>query len=243
MLRPLYIVFGPFYVANFGGVMNRLSALVFGLMLAGVATVPELAHAGKPAAASDADKYKIPEMKPTKIAEYDSTFQQAVEPITSVVNARKMVDAAQARFTTSMGLAADVTFADALTQLKNRGEGKINIAVKTGKFPTLSTSDVVPPDVQHAIDEFNGSVADLETAFNQLGNVQPQLVDLATKVTSFNPAEAAKSSGLSATDTITAGKNTASNGKALSQAKDDAEKLVTSLNGMALAVESTFAAP
>ena len=221
--------------------MNRFAAIVLGLSLAGTAAVviaPEVAYAGKAAE----DKYAIPEMKPTKISEYDSTFSRAVEPITSVVNARKMVDAAQARFNTSMGLAGDVTFQDALTQLKNRGEGKINIAVKTGKFPTLSTSDVVPPDVQHAIDEFNGSVADLETAWTQLGNVQPQLVDLVTQVTSFNPAEAAKSSGLSATDSLTAGKNTASNSKALSQAKDDCEKLVASLNGMASAVETTFAA-
>lgn len=226
------------------------AALAVGLV--GVLAMNVDANAGDrpagdaPAAGKDAkkDPYAIPEMKPTKIAEFDSFFDTGKSPIESLILTRKKVDMAQGRINTSLGLAEGVTFADSVAELKKRVEVKTKIALKKGTLPRITTADVVPDDVQKSIDEFNASLQDMEDAFSTLTEVKGQLADLATKAADLpgKAPEAAKSAGLSATDTMAAVKNTGTDVKILSTSKDESEKLFSSLQSVTTDLEAQFGA-
>jgi hypothetical protein len=222
-----------------------VSALAFALSLSLIAA-PEAFAKPKPddgaAAPAAADAYAIPEMKITKIPEIDSFFETAKAPITSLVNTRKMVDAAKDRINTSLGLATGTSFSDALANLNNKAGAMVSIATNTGKMPALHAKDAVPPDIQHAIDEFNGAMADLDTASDQLKQVTGELTTLAQQASELpgKVPDAAKSAGLSMTDQIAATKNTGTNVKTVGGAKDEAEKLGQSLAEIGTSITSTF---
>lgn len=190
------------------------------------------------------DPYAIPEMKLTKIGEFDSFFETGKSPIESLILTRKKVDMAQGRINTSLGLAEGVTFADSVAELKKRVEVKTKIALKKGTMPRITTADVVPDDVQKAIDEFNASLQDMESAFTTLSDVKGQLATLATQAVDLpgKAPEAAKAAGLSATDTMAAIKNTGTDVKILSTSKDESEKLFTSLSSVTTDLEAAFGA-
>lgn len=222
----------------------------FGWLFVGalvVSTVDE-AYAGKgdPAAGDEKgakkDPYAIPEMKVTKIADFDSLFDRSKSPIESLILSRKRVDMAKARFNTSMGLAEDLSFEAGVEEFKKRMETKAKIALKKGTLPRLTTADVVPDDVQKSIDEFNTALDEIEAAYTQLGSIKSELTTLATEVTALDPAAAASSSGLNALDSATAVKNTATNAKTVTSAKEESEKLVGSIDSLTGSLEAAFGA-
>jgi hypothetical protein len=114
--------------------------------------------------------------------------------------------------------------------------------MNTGKMPTFSAKDAVPPEVQHMIDETNGAMADMNTALDQLNQVVPELTALADKAAALPSTvpDQAKSAGLSMTDSLAAPKNTAANVKTLGGAKDEAVKLLGSLTQSATDIAAAF---
>lgn len=220
-----------------------LLALAFSLALA-----PEALAGKKPAAESGAeaakDPYAVPEIKPTKIAEFDTLFEKARVPVTSLAATRKQVDEAQKRMNTAVGLGADATFAAALTELKTKVETKGTLAYKKGKVPTFTTADAMPDDVQKMIDESNAAMGDFGAAFTQLESIQVELAALATETAELPgkvPA-AAKASGLKPTEIPGATTATKNNAGVVGDGKDQATKLMASLNGIVSTVESTLTA-
>jgi hypothetical protein len=223
--------------------MNRF-VTAFALALS-LAFAPE-AFAGKKggdeAASADAkkDPYAVPEIKTTKIAEFDAVFEKGRAPVTSLADTRKMVDAAQARMNTALGLGAEVTFDAALTEFEKKVETKGKLAYKKGKMPTFTMADAIPDDMQTMFTEINGAMSDFEKAATQLEGIQGELATLATATAELpgKVPEAAKSAGLKATEIPTATANTKHNTGVIATGKDQAAKLAASLNTIVTTVEA-----
>lgn len=190
------------------------------------------------------DPYAIPQMKPTKIPEFDAFFERGKAPIESLITSRKRIDMAQSRMKTAVGLGQEVTLKSALEEFKKRLETKTRVGLKKGKIPTFTVADAVPDDLQHMVDEFNASIGEIDNAFGQLESIKGELSTLATEAIELpgKAPEAAKSAGLSATEVPAAIKNTGTNSKTLGTSKDESEALFTSVNSMVTDMEAVFGA-
>ncbi len=211
-----------------------------------LAFAPEAFAGKKGAEAGEAakDPYAVPEIKNTKIPEFDALFEKGRTPITSVAQTRKDIDEAQKRMNTALGLAPEVTFDAALAELKAKIETKGKLAYKKGKVPTFTTADVMPDDLQKMLDESNVAMTAFGNAFTQLESIQGELATLATETAALpgKVPEAAKSAGLKPTEIPGATTATKHNAGVIGDGKDQTAKLMASLNGIVTSVETTLTA-
>ena len=215
----------------------------FTVILAGavalLASAPALAGA---AAAPKGDPYAIPQMVVTNVADFDSFFTSANQPISDVITARKNVDMAEGNFKTEMKIAETASIDDAVKELKNKINGKAHLLITAGKIPTLSPADAIPDDAKHAVDAYNALVKDLQDASDKLEATMPAINDASTKAADIvaHAPDTIKNSGLPATKIPGALTATKKDGSIVAGSKDDATKLGQSLASFTTTVTSTL---
>ena len=114
------------------------------------------------------------------IASLDDVFSDAASIDTTLTSAQKQRKKARRNVNEILGLDPKTSFSDSLTELKSRGEGKIQV-VMNGSTPTLSASDAVPSDVQSAIDAVNTAVSSYSTMLTDLRDVPTESKQIARK--------------------------------------------------------------
>jgi len=194
--------------------MRLLQLIAAALLGVSIAFAPA-AHAKKDKS-KDGDYTKI-EM--TGIKSVDDLFKEvrAIQKNLSAVE--KSINGTTSSLTTTLGLAKDTPLNTALTDLKNKADGKLQVAMN-GTTPHLSTTDAVPANVQEAIDAVNSGIADVTSSIAGLKELPTQIKSIQDKATKLDPAkikDEAGKSGLGLGDTLSAVKIVGSNLKATSQ--------------------------
>ncbi len=146
----------------------NIRTLVLALALSSAA--PSIAHAGNKASIQTLD-----------ISSLDEIFSDASDIETKLTRARKKRKNARQNVNTILGLDPKTSFADSLTELKSRGNGKIKVAM-SGSVPTLQATDAVPSDVSSAISAVNSAVQSYATMLTNLRDVPTQSKQIARKV-------------------------------------------------------------
>lgn len=177
------------------------------------------------------------EMKTIGVADVDNVFMQANDPLKSLNEAKAKLTSLNTNLVTALALPEGTPFADALADLKAKGEGKINAAVDEKGMPKLSASDAVPANVQTAIDAVNTGISDLQAAVALLAAVPDQCKEVATAAAGIN---ASSLTGASPTQVPKMLKTVQGNIKTLGMVPDEVKSLVDSATSVMSTVTSTF---
>jgi len=136
-------------------------------------------------AAADAPKY--PEIKLTKIQEFDPTLSKAKDIHTTLEGVENKLHDANKGLVATLNLPETTSLDDALAELQKRANNKIKVAMN-GKVPKLQASDAVPDEVQKAIDTVNGMTDDLGASLTQVEAMPAEVTQLVNDVKGF-PAQ------------------------------------------------------
>jgi len=180
------------------------------------------------------------EMTMLGIADVDNVFQQAVEPLQIVREARTAVDNVSKNLGTALGLTAGTPISDALNDLKGKAEGKINVAIGEGGMPTLAAGDAVPANVQAGIDAVNSSMREISALVPKLASLPDQFKQVATSAAAINP-QSLISSGVKPLEAPKLMKTIGANLKVLSNAPAEITGLMKSIDDLKSSLSSTFA--
>ena len=197
----------------------------------------EPTEAPAPAPAEGTSESTALEMKTIGIADVDNVFVQANDPLKSINDAKAKLDSLNSNLASALALPAGTPFADALNDLKTKGEGKIKMAVDEKGMPKLSAADAVPANVQSAIDAVNGGVTDLQAAVALLSAVPDQCKQVADAAAGIQPASL---TGASPTQIPKMMKTVQGNIKTLGLVPDQVKSLVDSAASVVSTLQSTF---
>lgn len=211
----------------------------------------------------DEDRYKVPDMKTTKIPEYDTFFGSARPALENLKMVERNVDQGMAKINSSVGLSNDSSIDVAIAALKAKaGRTKITLdkskmalraeptgigdvpprtegdiaTTKTGdvgktermgSIPRLVVPERASEDLRKTVMQFNEGLDELDKAYVQIHAIRTELDTFVTRGDEFNgrAPDAAKTAGLSTTDTTNATKYTMTNVDAIRTAKQDADRL------------------
>lgn len=179
------------------------------------------------------------EIQQTGVADVDNLFGKAVEPLKTLRGATDSINKMNTDLASALGLAEGTPFADALADLKTKGEGKINAAVAEGGLPQLSASDAVPANVQSAIDAINNGIREGTRMVGELSNLPAEFKEIATAAAAINP-KSLMSSGVKATEAPKIMKAITTNTKIITSAPDELTRLTDSLTTAKNTIASTF---
>ena len=107
---------------------------------------------------------KIPEIHKTGIKEVDPTFLKAKAIHDDLDTIHRSLKTANNNLATALNLPKETSLNQSLTELKKRGNNKINTVLEDGRWPRLKATDAVPSDVQDGIDAVNSLVDALKTS-------------------------------------------------------------------------------
>jgi hypothetical protein len=181
------------------------------------------------------------EIQTTGIADVDNVFQQAVDPLNNLRNARNALDSLNTNLVTVLGLPAGTPIADALNDLKAKAEGKITMAIDEKGMPKLSPSDAVPENVSNAINAVNQGVTDVMTAVESLAQLPSQMKEIAAAATAISP-DSLISSGVKPLEAPKLMKTVNGNIKVVGEAPNELTALKASLESTIGTLKSTFGA-
>jgi len=181
------------------------------------------------------------EIKTTGIADVDHVFEAAVAPLNTLRDARHAIDDLNNNLVTSLGLTAGTPFADALTDLKAKAEGKLALAIDERGMPKLSASDAVPENVQTALDAVNNGIKNAMDAAEKLTELPNQMKDVIVAGQAINAASLS-SSGVKVTEAPKILKSVMGNIKTCGKAPEELKAFTDSLMDMKNTLQSTFGA-
>ncbi len=177
------------------------------------------------------------EMKTVGVPDVDNVFTAANEPLKSISDAKMKLESLNKNLATALALPEGTPFADALNDLKAKGEGKIQMAMDEKGMPKLSASDAVPANVQTAIDAVNTGVSDLQAAVALLAAVPDQCKAVASSATGISPSSF---TGASPTQVPKMMKTVQGNIKVLGMVPDEVKSLVDASTSVVSTLTSTF---
>lgn len=132
----------------------------------------------------DANAPKYPEIKLTKIQEFDPTLSKAKDIHTTLEGIENKLHDANKGLAATLSLPETTSIDDALAELQKRANNKIKVAMK-GKVPKLEASDAVPEEVQKGIDTVNGLTDDLGASLEQIQGMPAEVTQLINDVKGF----------------------------------------------------------
>lgn len=218
-------------------------ALAFAMGLSFVGNAEAKKPKEEPAAteeSADAGASTALEMKMVGVPDVDNVFSQANDPLKSVNDAKGKIASLNTNLAAALGLSEGTPFADALNDLKTKGEGKVKMAVDAKGLPKLSASDAVPENVQKAIDAVNAGVDDVKTAVDLLAAVPDQCKEVASAAAGISPSSFT-GAGVSPTQVPKMMKTVQGNIKTLGMVPDEVKGLVDNSTALFSTIQSTFA--
>lgn len=117
----------------------------------------------------------------TGIKSFDKVFRKVDGIDQRLTNAERDLQSGQQQLNTSLELKRGAPFSDAIAELKERAEGKLELSVSTMSAPTLSTTDAVPSNVQRSVDALNALTLDVTSALDELSGIGPEIDALVRK--------------------------------------------------------------
>lgn len=133
--------------------------------------------APQPAAAGKGGKEKSDndwaEIEHVGIPSMDQVFARVKEMQSSITTVESSLQRADREVGTALGLPEGTPLADAIADLEQRAQGKLDVVVEGGT-PKLVASEAVPGNVQEAIDALNGFTADMEQSVTALQEIPSQ---------------------------------------------------------------------
>jgi hypothetical protein len=180
----------------------------------------------------------------TGIEAFDSVFSQVADIHGQLDVADQTLKDGKKALTGALGLGRGFSFADAMSELKNRAEGKVKLAMK-GTTPTLELTDAVPSDVQNAVTAVNKAITDYQASVVALAALPEESKALTEQVKDFPKTfrkEYAhfKLSLSNIKKTWTKAKKIKSNIDVTAKTPDRAAQVVDRLNENVAVVTSTF---
>ncbi len=175
----------------------------------------------------------------TGVADIDDIFTKANAPIESLRDARMKIENISPSLIQALGLTEGTPFSDALSDLMEKAEGKINLAISEQGVPSLEPSDAVPENVSSAIDAVNQGVSDATAAIAELSEIPAQIQEVIAAAQSFNP-KSLIDSGVKPLEAPKLMKTIASNLKVLGQVKDEPEAVVSAMTQLTDDLKSAF---
>ncbi len=154
--------------------------LLVGLLLA--ASLSNAAFAGDKK--SD-DKPAYPEIKLTKIAEFDPTLSKAKDIHTTLESVENKLRDANKGLAASLNLPETTSLEDALAELKKKANNKVTVGLEKGRVPKLKATDAVPEEVQKGIDTVNGMMDDMSAALEQIEALPQAVTALVAEAKAF----------------------------------------------------------
>jgi len=115
----------------------------------------------------------------TGIDSFDSIFTQAHDVDERLDSARQAMKDGRSNLNSALGLSSGTPFSDALTDLRDRAQGKLQLVTSGGGL-SLTTSDAVPSNVQAAIDSLNSTLSNYQTAISDLAGIKDDATSLAS---------------------------------------------------------------
>lgn len=123
----------------------------------------------------------------TGIADVDNVFGKAVAPLQTLQKAGESLDSLNKNLATALALPEGTPFADALSDLTSKAEGKINMAISEKGVPELSAGDAVPENVQNAINAVNDGMKNVMDSVESLTELPGQFKEIIAAAQSINP--------------------------------------------------------
>jgi len=163
--------------------LNRaLLMLLAGLLLAPAADAKK--DKSESAEETSLEVPDAPTIEDTGVPAFDEVFAEVRGIHDSLDEARTRLSAANSGVIMALKLPADTPLPDALSELKSKAAGNINISM-SGAVPELSPADAVPEDVSTAIDAVNTAIQEVAQAQDALAALPDQTAALIEKVTAF----------------------------------------------------------
>lgn len=220
--------------------MRKLFIIAALGLFAGATVLPtQDAYAGKKEedAGGEAEALDII-MEETGSAKLDGVFKRAETPIETLDTVRADVRSVNTELVKSLGLKEGTPFKDALADLQEKAEGKINVSFEDNKMPTFKAEEGVPDNVQASIDGLNTSFGKLTSAEDKLGKSAEELMSVSTDAADL--ISAPKELGLKATQVPKAVSKGNKNVKNLKAGVTVTKDLVTELATLTSDVKATF---
>lgn len=168
----------------------------------------------------------------------DSIFKKSESPIETVATVDADIKAMKAKFVESMGLTGGTPFSDAITNLSEKAEGKINLAFDDNKWPTLSAADGLPDNVKASMSTLNSSLTELHSAKAKLKGAGKELMVIAEEATELSSEP--KNLGLKATKVPKAVMKSKKNVKSLKAGADVTKSLVKEIRSLVKETTAAF---
>lgn len=176
----------------------------------------------------------------TGVADIDNIFTKANAPIESLRSARMKIENISPSLVQALGLTEGTPFSDALADLMEKAEGKINLAISEQGMPSLEPGDAVPENVSSAINGVNQGVSDATAAVAELAQIPAQIQEVIAAAQSFNP-KSLIDSGVKPLEAPKLMKTISSNLKVLGMVKDEPEAVVSAMTQLTEDLKSAFA--
>ena len=180
------------------------------------------------------------EMKMVGVPGVDNVFSQANDPLKNISDAKAKLASLNTNLATALALPEGTPFADALADLKAKGEGKLAMAIDEKGMPKLSASDAVPENVQTALDAVNQGVSDVQSAIELLAAVPDQCKEVASAATGISPSSFT-GAGVSPTQVPKMMKTVQGNIKTLGMVPDEVKSVVDAAASVMTTLKDSFA--
>lgn len=126
------------------------------------------------------------DMEITEIAEIDSVFSKAQAILNRLRAAQDRIATARTSVLTIMGLAADASFASALTELKASAQDSISVTFQ-GTTPKLVVTNSPSPTVSNAATAINNLVNAIVTSVAEMPKIKDDAMALIAEVQTLPP--------------------------------------------------------
>lgn len=121
----------------------------------------------------------------TGVDALDQVFVEARDLDELLDNARVQLNSGRSNLNSALSLPQGTPFADALSELSGRAQGKLQV-VMDGQTPAIRTTDAVPSNVQAAVDSANGALASYQAALADVTRVGQESAEVARAVGSLS---------------------------------------------------------
>lgn len=177
----------------------------------------------------------------TGVADVDNVFSKANAPIETLRDARMKIEEISPNLVQALGLAEGTPFSDALADLMEKAEGKINLAITEQGMPTLEPGDAVPENVTMAINGVNDGVNNATAAVASLTEIPAQIQEVIAAAQGFNP-KSLIDSGVKPLEAPKLMKTVAGNLKVLGAVKDEPAAVMAAMDTLMADLKGAFAA-
>lgn len=177
-------------------------------------------------------------MEATGSEALDSIFKKSESPIETIATVDADIKGMKAKFVESMGLTGGTPFSDALANLSEKAEGKINLAFDDNKWPTLSAADGCPDNVKESMLTLNSSLTEMQSAKAKLKGAGKELMVVVEEATELSSEP--KNLGLKATKVPKAMVKSKKNVKSLKAGVDVTKSLVSEIRSLVKETTAAF---